>query len=78
MAMRTSLSAAAITAALLASAASSSAQDRLFGADKPLEIVDQGVFSIPGRYVEVDKQTIMVGQMYVHRCPSVRRVHTPS
>jgi pimeloyl-ACP methyl ester carboxylesterase len=65
MAMRTSLSAAAITAALLASAASSSAQDRLFGADKPLEIVDQGVFSIPGRYVEVDKQTIMVGQMYV-------------
>ena len=65
MAMRTSLSAAAITAALLASAASSSAQDRVFGADKPLEIVDQGVFSIPGRYVEVDKQTIMVGQMYV-------------
>ena len=65
MTMRTFLPAAAITAALLASAAPSSAQDRLFGADKPLEIVDQGVFSIPGRYVEVDKQTIMVGQMYV-------------
>jgi pimeloyl-ACP methyl ester carboxylesterase len=65
MTMRTFLSVAATTAALIASAAPSSAQDRLFGADKPLEIVDQGVFSIPGRYVEVDKQTIMVGQMYV-------------
>jgi hypothetical protein len=38
---------------------------RAFVANKPLEIVDQGAFSIPGRYVEVGKQTIMVGQMYV-------------
>ena len=41
------------------------ADNRLFDAEHPLEIADQGVFSIPGRYVEVDKQTIMVGQMFV-------------
>jgi pimeloyl-ACP methyl ester carboxylesterase len=41
------------------------ADDRLFDAGHPLEIADQGVFSIPGRYVEVDRQTIMVGQMFV-------------
>jgi pimeloyl-ACP methyl ester carboxylesterase len=41
------------------------AEDSLFDASRPLEIADQGVFSIPGRYVEVDKQTIMVGQMFV-------------
>jgi pimeloyl-ACP methyl ester carboxylesterase len=41
------------------------ADDRVFDAEHPLEIADQGVFSIPGRYVEVDKQTIMVGQMFV-------------
>ena len=41
------------------------AEDRLFDASRPLEIADQGVFSIPGRYVEVDKQTVMIGQMYV-------------
>jgi pimeloyl-ACP methyl ester carboxylesterase len=41
------------------------ADDRLFDAEHPLEIADQGAFSIPGRYVEVDKQTIMVGQMFV-------------
>ena len=41
------------------------AGDRLFDAGHPLEIADQGVFSIPGRYVEVDKQTIMIGQMFV-------------
>src|SRR3981189_2051448 len=45
--------------------APTSAEDRLFDANRPLEIADQGVFSIPGRYVEVDKQTIMVGQMFV-------------
>jgi pimeloyl-ACP methyl ester carboxylesterase len=61
----TFLSIAAIATALLSIGAQSSAQDRLFDANKPLEIVDQGVFSIPGRYVEGDKQTIMVGQMYV-------------
>lgn len=42
-----------------------SAEDRLFDAQKSLEIADQGSFSIPGRYVEVDKQTVMVGQMFV-------------
>jgi len=41
------------------------AEDRLFDANRPLEIADQGAFSIPGRYVEIDKQTIMVGQMFV-------------
>jgi pimeloyl-ACP methyl ester carboxylesterase len=41
------------------------ADDRLFDASRPLEIADQGVFSIPGRYIEVDKQTVMVGQMFV-------------
>ena len=53
----TFLSIAAIATALLSIGAQSSAQDRLFDANKPLEIVDQGVFSIPGRYVEGDKQT---------------------
>jgi pimeloyl-ACP methyl ester carboxylesterase len=41
------------------------AEDRSFDANRPLEIADQGAFSIPGRYVEVDKQTIMIGQMFV-------------
>jgi pimeloyl-ACP methyl ester carboxylesterase len=41
------------------------AEDRLLDANRPLEIADQGVFSIPGRYVEVDKRTVMVGQMFV-------------
>ena len=41
------------------------AEDRLFDANRPLEVADQGVFSIPGRYVEVDKQTVMIGQMFV-------------
>src|SRR5262245_51753491 len=41
------------------------AEDRLFDANRPLEIADQGAFSIPGRYVEIDKQTIMIGQMFV-------------
>ena len=41
------------------------AEDQLFDASRPLEVADQGAFSIPGRYVEVDKQTVMIGQMYV-------------
>jgi len=41
------------------------AQEPLFDADRPLEIVDQGAFSVPGRYVDVGKDTIMVGQMFV-------------
>ncbi|HZP79839.1 MAG TPA: alpha/beta hydrolase [Pseudolabrys sp.] len=41
------------------------AQDRLFDADKPLELADQGSFVVPGRYVDVGKDTIMVGQMFV-------------
>jgi pimeloyl-ACP methyl ester carboxylesterase len=41
------------------------ADDRLFDAGKPLEIADQGVFSIPGRYMQMGRQTIMIGQMYV-------------
>ncbi|MEA2969244.1 MAG: hypothetical protein QOE78_2505, partial [Alphaproteobacteria bacterium] len=28
------------------------AEDRLFDASRPLEVADQGAFSIPGRYVE--------------------------
>jgi pimeloyl-ACP methyl ester carboxylesterase len=43
----------------------SNADDRLFDAAKPLEIADQGTFSIPGRYLEVGKETVMVGQMFV-------------
>ena len=31
----------------------------------PLEIAEQGIFAIPGRYVEVQGHTIMIGQMYV-------------
>ena len=48
---------------LLASAAQ--AQDVLFDANRPLRLADQGVFSIPGRYVKTEAGTIMVGQMYV-------------
>src|SRR6185369_2020674 len=58
--------AAALAAALLVGlSAPAMADNRLFDASRPLEVADQGVFSIPGRYVEVDKQTIMVGQMFV-------------
>ncbi len=55
----------ASTGALLLTLATAQAQDRLFDASKPLEIADQGAFSVPGRYVEVGKDTIMVGQMFV-------------
>jgi len=49
------------------------AEDRLFDARTPLEIADQGVLSIPGRYIEVDKQTVMVGQMFVqYQIPRAR------
>jgi pimeloyl-ACP methyl ester carboxylesterase len=58
--------AAALVGSLLAGMmAPTMAEDPLFDANRPLAIADQGVFSIPGRYVEVDKQTIMVGQMFV-------------
>jgi len=57
---------AALTFALLAGmTAPTSAEGRLFDASRPLEVADQGVFSIPGRYIEVDKQTVMAGQMFV-------------
>jgi pimeloyl-ACP methyl ester carboxylesterase len=46
-------------------AGNATADERPFDASKPLEIADQGVFSIPGRYVQKNGQTIMVGQMYV-------------
>src|SRR3954466_14408709 len=49
----------------VAVAAPARAEDRLFDASRPLEVADQGAFSIPGGYVEVDKQTVMIGQMYV-------------
>ena len=53
--------------------APTNAEDRLFDANRPLEVADQGVFSIPGRYVEVDKQTVMVGQMFVqYQIPKTR------
>src|ERR1700716_3073937 len=53
--------------------APTSAEDRLFDANQPLEVADQGVFSIPGRYVEVDKQTVMIGQMFVqYQIPKTR------
>jgi pimeloyl-ACP methyl ester carboxylesterase len=48
---------------LLAPASAPAAE--LFDASRPLLIADQGAFSIPGRYVETDAGTIMVGQMYV-------------
>jgi pimeloyl-ACP methyl ester carboxylesterase len=49
------------------------AEDRSLDASRPLEITDQGVFSIPGRYIEVDKQTVMVGQMFVqYQIPKTR------
>jgi pimeloyl-ACP methyl ester carboxylesterase len=60
--MRTAALACALSAGMMVAAM---ADDHLFDAEHPLEIADQGVFSIPGRYVEVDKQTIMIGQMFV-------------
>ena len=54
------------------------AEDRLFDANRPLEVADQGVFSIPGRYVEVDKQTVMIGQMFVqYQIPKTRTASLP-
>jgi pimeloyl-ACP methyl ester carboxylesterase len=57
-------SACALVCFLLAAISNSQAQDQLFDANKPLEIADQGAFSVPGRYVDVGKDTIMVGQMF--------------
>ncbi len=56
---------AAALAAMLFTGTTTMAEDRMFDANRPLEIADQGAFSIPGRYVEVDKQTVMVSQMFV-------------
>ena len=54
------------------------AEDRLFDASRPLEVADQGVFSIPGRYVEVDKQTVMIGQMFVqYQIPKTQDASLP-
>jgi pimeloyl-ACP methyl ester carboxylesterase len=55
----------ALAGLLLYTTATSHAQDRLFDTNKPLEIADQGAFSVPGRYVEAGKDTIMIGQMFV-------------
>ncbi len=54
-----------VFAGALLCAIATHAQDRLFDAGKPLEIADQGAFSVPGRYVQVGKDTIMAGQMFV-------------
>ena len=56
---------AASLAIVLATTPPAMSQDRPTDTRKPIEIADQGVFSVPGRYVEIDKRTIMVGQMYV-------------
>jgi pimeloyl-ACP methyl ester carboxylesterase len=50
---------------LLGAIATAAAQETPFDARRPLEIVDQGAFSVPGRYVDVGQDTIMVGQMFV-------------
>jgi hypothetical protein len=52
-------------AACLSLAHATLAAEPLFDANRPLQIADQGVFSIPGRYVQTEAGTIMVGQMYV-------------
>ena len=52
-------------AAIASQGVAAQADDALFNASKPLEIVDQGTFSIPGRYVKAGEHTIMVGAMYV-------------
>src|SRR5215468_5446663 len=66
MGSKRSLRAALLVYSLSASmTAPTMADDRSFDQNRPLAIADQGAFSIPGRYVEVDKQTIMVGQMFV-------------
>ena len=52
-------------AACLSLAHATLAAEPLFDASRPLQIADQGVFSIAGRYVQTEAGTIMVGQMYV-------------
>ena len=52
-------------AAIASQGVAAQADDALFNASKPLEIVDQGTFSIPGRYVKAGEHTIMIGAMYV-------------
>jgi pimeloyl-ACP methyl ester carboxylesterase len=53
-----------IAIALVCAASRARAQDRASD-NPPLEIADQGAFSLPGRYVTVGDDTIMVGQMFV-------------
>src|SRR5438876_6939927 len=55
----------AAVAACLSLAHATLAAEPLFDASRPLQIADQGVFSIPGRYVQTEAGTIMGGQMYV-------------
>jgi hypothetical protein len=48
--------AALFAVAMAGMGAPTRAEDRLFDASRTLEVADQGAFSIPGRYVEVDKR----------------------
>src|SRR5436190_21129257 len=65
-----------LAAALVAATISlAGADDRLFDAGKPLEIADQGVFSVPGRYEKIGDHTVMVGQMFVQYQIPKNRTH---
>jgi len=51
--------------------------EKLFDERRPLEIADQGVFHVGGRYVETDGRTMM-GQMFVqYQVPARRRFPYP-
>jgi hypothetical protein len=45
---------------LLSAVSMAPAQDPLFDADRPLEIADQGAFSVPGRYVMLEKDNLEI------------------
>ena len=62
-------------AACLSLAHAALAAEPLFDANRPLQIADQGVFSIPGRYVQTEAGTIMVGQMYVEVRIPAKQTH---
>jgi len=63
--MATTMRGSAVAGILLGAISLAAAQESLFDAKRPLEIADQGAFSVPGRYVDVGQDTIMAGQMFV-------------
>jgi pimeloyl-ACP methyl ester carboxylesterase len=67
------LSCALLLAAAGGPAVGAEAGPALFDASSPLQIASQGVFYVPGRYVDEKSETIMTGQMFVqYQIPAKR------